>query len=359
MHTDGVVTATYRPAAGKRMDMLLVLEPARGAPDAPRFPVGLEAEYQAFVRAVVERFDGDGASDVDGAVRVKHWQVMNEPFFEIGRGLLTTAEYAELVALTAQAVHEADADARLVLGDLGPYFAEVVGLLDAAVAVHAVDSHYWAAAPAYEAPSLGPMRTVLDASGRTETAIWMCEFGTWVHQPRNQPAQTETDQARWLVKAMIANRAAGASRILWNNLVGWASFAGDAESMFNFMGLVSSGTLSGDGAADLGRERVAYWAYRRLIAETETDVADFDGEIVPAVPTARLFQFTRRADGRGAFVMWGAGDFELIDCQGPRALAVNLVPDVAGNFQETTLDCASAPAVFSFGEDPILVRGVD
>jgi hypothetical protein len=204
------------------------------------------------------------------------------------------------------------------------------------------------------------MRSALDASGRTDTAIWMCEFGTWVHQPRNRPAQTETEQARWLVKAMIANRAAGASRILWNNLVGWANFGGDAESQFNFMGLVSSGTLSGDGAADLGRERVAYWAYRRLVAETETDVADFAGEPMHDLPTSRLFQFVRRSDGRTVFVIWGAGTVELHDCQGARVLVVNLVPDADGHFQETTHDCVGNSVAIDFSEpDPILARGTD
>jgi hypothetical protein len=346
------------------MDMLLVIDPARGAPDAPRFPTGLEAEYQAFVRAVVERYDGDGVDDVDGAVRVKHWQVMNEPFFAIQGGQLTTAEYADLVELTAQAVHEADPDARLVLGDLGNSFTEVLGLLDPAIALRAVDSHYWAAGPAYEAPVLGPWRTALDASGRPGTAIWMCEFGTWVHQPRNQPAQTETEQARWLVKAMIANRAGGASRILWNNLVGWASFAGDPESMFNFMGLVSSGTLSGDGDEDLGRERVAYWAYQRLIAETETDVAEFVNEIGTGPGAVRAFLFTRRADGRQVLVAWDdagvGGQVQFLDCQGSHLTVVKLVPDATGTFQETTQECVAGLTWVSFaGPDPVLVRGAD
>lgn len=77
--TDAVVTATYAASPGKQMDMLLVFDPNRGTSGDPAFPTGLESEYQDFVRAAVERYDGDGLDDVAPDVRVRHWQVMNEP----------------------------------------------------------------------------------------------------------------------------------------------------------------------------------------------------------------------------------------------------------------------------------------
>jgi hypothetical protein len=36
--------------------------------------------YQAFVRATIERYDGDGLSDMPGLVTpIRYWQVDNEP----------------------------------------------------------------------------------------------------------------------------------------------------------------------------------------------------------------------------------------------------------------------------------------
>ena len=88
--TDSVVRATYAPAPGKKMDMLLVLDPARAKGTPVEFqksyPYGREAEWQTFVRAAVERYDGDGVADADPYVRVKYWQVMKEPFGQFKKG---------------------------------------------------------------------------------------------------------------------------------------------------------------------------------------------------------------------------------------------------------------------------------
>jgi hypothetical protein len=357
MQTDAVIRAVYAPAPGKEMDILLVIEPRRGARDAPPYPDGLEAEYQDYVRAVVERYDGDGTDDVGGGVRVRHWQVMNEPFFDLDAGRMTAEEYADLVRLTEAAVHDADPDARVALGDTGRHQRDIIPLLDG-VPFDAVDVHYWSTADDYLLPVLEPMRRGLDGMGLVHVEIWMCEFGTYTNEPDRLPPHTDEYQARWLVKAMVANRAGGVRRILWNNLVGWTNFGGDPGSMFNFMGLISSGAASGDRADDLGRERPAYAAFQRLVAETDTDVADLGGPVDGLPGSARAVSFTPRDGGPTFFVAWSDADPATVDLPCPRTAArvSSLVPDEVGLFDETVVPTEGGVVSVELGEDPVLVR---
>jgi len=195
LQTDAVIKAAYAPAAGKQMDLLLVIEPSRGARGDPPYPTGLEAEYQAFVRAVVERYDGDGVDDVDDHVRVKHWQVMNEPFWALSQGVLTPRQYADLVVLTEQAIHQADPEAKIVLGDVGQAISEIAPLL-ASARFDAVDRHFWSAQNALS-PDIPSVRQLLDANNHAGAEIWMCEFGTWRNSPQNQPVHTAGWFAGW------------------------------------------------------------------------------------------------------------------------------------------------------------------
>jgi hypothetical protein len=76
--------------------------------------------YQAFVRALVERYDGDGNDDMPGLLYpVTYWEVSNEPemtepplvFFQG-----TPADYVELLRLSSEAIRETDPQAKVVQG---------------------------------------------------------------------------------------------------------------------------------------------------------------------------------------------------------------------------------------------------
>lgn len=361
MQTDDVIGATYAPAAGKQMDTLLVIEPSRGKQGDPPFPTGLEAEYQNYVRNVVERYDGDGNDDVNANARVKHWQVMNEPFFALDAGDLTSSQYAELVKLTSQAVRDADPEARVVLGDLGKHIKEVVPLLAQAGAFDAIDLHYWSSGTNYQLQTLSNVRASLDANGYSHAEIWMCEFGSTRNSAVGAGAvPTASDQARWLVKAMVANRAAGVSRILWNNLAGWTNFAGNPSSPFNFMGLVSSGASSGDDPSMLGKETVAYFAFQRLVAETEPSVAQLQGEISGMPAGVRAFEWTTRS-AQSFFVAWSdqAATQASFPCSSATARIVKLVPDANGVFEEQIVAVDQGKAACNVGLDPVLIQAVE
>ncbi len=78
---------------------------------------------QKFVRATVERYDGDGINDAPGSPVVTYWELYNEPDASIyvlgddwhkGWGS-TGAEYAEMLSVAYEAIKQANPKARRVI----------------------------------------------------------------------------------------------------------------------------------------------------------------------------------------------------------------------------------------------------
>ncbi|NJP07361.1 MAG: hypothetical protein HC837_17925, partial [Chloroflexaceae bacterium] len=74
-------------------------------------------DYADYVKAMVERYDGDGIRDADGSPRITIWQIWNEPnAWETWPG--TAAEYGELLKAGYAAAKEADPDVIVAVGGL-------------------------------------------------------------------------------------------------------------------------------------------------------------------------------------------------------------------------------------------------
>ncbi|MGD8374437.1 MAG: hypothetical protein PVI21_06305 [Candidatus Woesebacteria bacterium] len=81
--------------------------------------------YRTWVKAIVERYDGDGTNDMPGLkLPIKYWEVMNEPDLtwqsDLGEGRLTfykqgPTEYSELLKQTYTAIKEADPTAQVLI----------------------------------------------------------------------------------------------------------------------------------------------------------------------------------------------------------------------------------------------------
>lgn len=105
------------------------------APDDPRSPrrrtllrsyVPVDVKkHAAFVRATVERYDGDGIADMPGlASPIRHWQVGNEPVAEL-------SGFADLQRITCRAVKEACADCVVVIAGAAGFPRDYVRQFDA------------------------------------------------------------------------------------------------------------------------------------------------------------------------------------------------------------------------------------
>ena len=80
-------------------------------------------DYVEFVTALVERYDGDGVDDAPNGIVVNYWEFYNEPDFgsEVsgheGWGEYG-ARYAQMLAAIYEPVHEANPNAKVLLGGL-------------------------------------------------------------------------------------------------------------------------------------------------------------------------------------------------------------------------------------------------
>jgi hypothetical protein len=87
-------------------------------------PCDMES-YKNFVRALVERYDGDGEDDLEGLkYPIRYWEVMNEveegedvQFLNF-RGEDQSRDYLDILVATAQAVNTSDSQAKVLNGGI-------------------------------------------------------------------------------------------------------------------------------------------------------------------------------------------------------------------------------------------------
>ncbi len=229
-------------------------------------PYDMEA-YKAFVRALVERYDGDGVDDMPGLERpIKYWEVLNEPeaqsveedgrikcFFQ-GSG----SDYYDLLKATYEAIKEADPEAKVVIGGLATlqgrgaeeFLREVLELgggeyFDIA-AVHSYGDEM-------DDFNVGELKALLKEYG-LEKPIWVTEVGP-------KPEMTREDDIAF-VKAAIRAFAEGADVLFFDHDPGvvMAYVLGD----FNSVEKLSEGLYR----FDVGGEDVyVVWSPGRLPEE--------------------------------------------------------------------------------------------
>lgn len=318
MLTDPIIKRIYRP--GNEVHWLGVFHEGGGPvvePGKPilRNPLDYPQEYQAFVQAVVERFDGDGIDDASAGVKVKYWQVGNEilPWKVHGK---TVQDYILWVRMVRAAVKAADPEAKIVLMasmqglTVDPDLQQIIEALAGEGAFEVLDIHHWGEADNWKMTAVPQYRQILDARGLTQVQIWSCEHGTWQGQPRGESFQSESDQARSLVKRYVYNLAHGLNKLFWNNLMEWNNFGGGPGSVFNSMGLVSDGQGPGEDPTMFNVPRLAYYSYKKL-AETLEAADKTSWRAIQEKDGVYLYQFTRQ--GKPCWVAWtDSGKIKLV-----------------------------------------------
>ena len=155
--------------AGLRPVAILYTRPTWASTDGCG-PVDLVpiTRYQAYLRALVERYDGDGQDDAPGSPRIGHWEVENEEDFDlamsddgIDHGSCfggQAAAYADHLRASHKAIKDADSTATVLFGGVaydrlyngpaghsptGPFDYEFVGNVLASLTTrYSVESGY-------------------------------------------------------------------------------------------------------------------------------------------------------------------------------------------------------------------------
>ena len=195
-------------------------------------PAGEEEQrYRRYVKAVVERYDGDGVDDMPGLKAPIRWfQLGNENDLHYdscqGAGVdyATPAEYLALLQMTKEAMAEASEDAHLAASmtfgrdiETRTHWTEQLLSLDGGAAlkvVDAVDIHDYSR-------DLGNQRRRIDLLHRMtggEVAIWITETSV-PGDPNARPGWDLERQARALAPIYGQALSTGkVDRVLWHTL---------------------------------------------------------------------------------------------------------------------------------------------
>lgn len=265
--------------------------------------------YAAFVRAAVERYNGDGVNDMPGLRSpIKFWQVENEPSAQDPAG------FAELVRLSYQAIKSADPEAQVLLGGatgFGPvdnYLREFdqrfLPLIQAMGGRYfdIFDFHYYGnASGEYQGyrEIVEHVRKSLAANGLPrDVEIWVTETATYTDQPRSAPdrtfaEQSEAQQAADLLKRHVLALAAGVKKVFWC----WGVVDGfmNDNGFFDFTGLIRKD----------GRKKLAFHTYGLMTEKLRH--ADLERiALVQAQDGFHLYKVPR-THGSVVYVAWHDG----------------------------------------------------
>ncbi len=375
--TDQMLHEAY--AAENRLSCVACLSPGE------RNPMEHREEWQRFVRAAVERYDGDGKDDFANEVIISYWQCVGKPEEWLKTGN-DWAAYVEFVKATAAAAREANPQARIMLvtfmENLGRdgqgVSGEGLGRQDVAHILerlvpgtdyHAVDLRHWGPADEWKIPQLDWVRSTLAEKGGAGIEIWSCQNGTWVYKPAEFEAQDIYQQARCLIKRFIYNRANGVKRMMWNDLVDVDNFGGvkpgqlSSGSIGSSMGLISGGGgLANNGAPpeSVGEPRPAYWAFQVLAEHTDPTVAEPLG-LMPQTVEGKLYAFGYRSRSTGLleYLMWSESKPQRVMLPTPE-MSVEITRLISGPKGELRyremVRARNGQVSFTVDEDPVLVR---
>jgi hypothetical protein len=157
------------------------------------------SKWEHYWTVMVQRYDGDGdASDMPGLVTpIKYWNICNEPGYQYGSGLRSPFEgtmerYREYMITSAQAIHAANPDVKVVAPSCSPSRCR---WLDAG-GIHYMDmDEYWGAIfddggldcidvlaihyPAENFWDVQQLHNILATYGAGDKEVWSTETGAW------------------------------------------------------------------------------------------------------------------------------------------------------------------------------------
>ena len=241
-----------------------------------------EEKYIDFVKAVVERYDGDGFQDMPGLENpIHYWQVYNEPNEQ------KRSDFAELQRITYQAIKNSDPEAFVMAGGFGsgpynfigafelgyePIIEQLAGNYADAFAIHwtgTATGDYRMCDKKTGADVIGYIRGVLSENGfPQDTQIWVTEMSAYSGDPEGNfaPYQSEREQAADYFKRIIFAIARGVSKIFpaFGLMEGFKPYRdGEVyEGYYEHTGIIYNGLGLGD--PGVGVKKLSYYSYKKM-----------------------------------------------------------------------------------------------
>lgn len=341
------------------------------------------AKYIAFVKATVERYDGDGINDMPGLQNpIKYWQVGNEPSVHRAR------DFAELQRITYTAIKEACPDCTVLiagvagmpptakyLADFNLHYKPILDALGGKY-VDVMDFHWYGNATGdYRGASdaYRHIRSVLDADGFSPIPMWITEMGSYSGDPASAewPLQTERQQALDYLKRFVHPLSFGVKKVFpaFGLMEGFKYDSG----YFDFTGLIYDGWGGGD--LGLGVKKLSYHTYKKLTEVLEG--SDWNNiQTIQEAGDVYVYKFTR--NGTPVYVAWWdyfndptytpgkTMPVALSGVPGSAALLTEAVPSVSSGaevtdyhtaFRQQSLPVSNGTVAFALGDSPVFVEG--
>jgi hypothetical protein len=259
-----------------------------------------EKDYITFVKAVVERYDGDGKNDMpDLKNPILYWQVENEPD-------LHSADwkgYANIQKITYQAIKEACPECTVICGGMSgggirvfeKFYRPILKELNGKY-IDIFDFHWYGNAfgdykevkPVYET-----IQTALHEYGYSAD-IWITEMGTYSGTPFKWNPQTEADQARDVIKRYIYSLAIGVKKVFW----AWGLQEGfkHDNGFFDHTGFVYDGEHPDDFGR--GQKKLSYYTFKKM-----TEILHGFNQISLEI-NQEIYRVTMLKDGTPVYCVW-------------------------------------------------------
>lgn len=361
-----------------------------------------ETAYAAFVRAVVERYDGDGIGEenFDGGVfpnPIKYWQVGNEPRAEL-------SGFSDLQRITYQAIKDACPDCQVLIGGATGFPDSFISEFDsrntpilaqlAGQYVDVFDFHWYGTADGeyhFKDTSTGDdvldyIRAALAANGfSSDMPIWITEMGSYSGDPFGAwfPLQSESSQAGDYFKRFVYSLSRGVKKIFpaFGLMEGFKFEAG----YFDSTGLIYDGEDFGHGTdpdnggdPGLGVKKLGYFTYKKMTEKLEGADWSTLTPLHDGTDTAdHLYLYAIEKDNRDIYIAWwdyfdepsySPGDAKDLILSGLNGLSVSVtdmvpnyvdgsqVTNYATAFAVTTCPIEAGEAVIPLTEDPVIIE---
>ena len=349
-----------------------------------------EQKYVAFVKATVERYDGDGITDMPGLTNpIKHWMVWNEP---------NTAKsgFADLQRITYTAIKAACPDCLVLIGGVPgmPPVADYLlnfdlhykPILDALGGkyVDIMDFHWYGNSTGdyRDAKEVyNQIRAVLNADGFPPIPIWITEMGSYSGDPApvgplpDYPLQTERQQALDYFKRFVYPLSFGVKKIFpAYGLMEGLHYGG---GYFDYTGLIYDGWDPAGGAPydlGLGVKKLGYYTYKKMTEMLEG--SDWENiETIRDSGDVYIFKFIKQ--GAPVYVAWWdyfndpsytpgkTMQVSLSGLQGTAAVITEAVPkfsagvevtDYSTAFSTSMLTISNGSVMVDLGDSPVIVE---
>jgi len=254
-------------------------------------PCDMEA-YRAFARALVERYDGDGFSDMPGLARGIHfWEIFNEPALPAGvEGYDVPVEaYLELLEATYPIIKESCPSCEALQGGEAGVTSETVGYIEKYLSLGAADyfdiaNVHFIHATFFDETLFAEQFTGLLARYQIKKPVWITEVQIQGGPGAAEPYFTEEQAASEMVKAYVRAFGVGIERIFYTVIKESPLF----PAIMNRAALIDSA----------GRKRALYYSMKTMISQLKA----FESVKVLSPGTYKF-----NTPGKPVYVLWGSG----------------------------------------------------